>query len=116
MSALQLILSGDRALLAIVRVSLYVTVSATIIASLIGMPLGALVALTRFPGRSAAVVVLNGFMGLPPVVIGLLVFLMLSRSGPLGELGLLFTPTAMIVAQTLLITPIIAALPCRLVR
>ncbi len=109
-SALDLILSGDPALLAVVRLSLFVTVSATVIASLIGMPLGAFIALTRFPGRGAAVVALNGFMGLPPVVVGLLVFLMLSRSGPLGSLGLLFTPSAMIIAQSLLITPIIAAL------
>ncbi len=109
-SALHLIFSGDPALLAIVRLSLFVTISATVIAALIGMPLGAFVALTQFPGRNAAVVALNGFMGLPPVVVGLVVFLLLSRSGPLGTLGLLFTPAAMIIAQALLITPIIAAL------
>lgn len=110
MDALDLILSGDATLLAIVRLSLMVTLSATLLAGLVGLPLGALVALTRFPGRSAVIVALNGFMGLPPVVVGLLVFLMLSRSGPLGSLGLLFTPRAMIIAQALLITPIIAAL------
>ncbi len=82
--ALDLILSGDRTLFAIVRLSLLVTLSATVLAALVGMPLGAVVALTRFPGRDAVIVMLNGLMGLPPVVVGLLVFLLLSRSGPLG--------------------------------
>lgn len=100
----------DADLLEIVGLSLYVSVNAVAIASLIGMPLGALVATTRFPGRGAVVVFLNAFMGLPPVVVGLFVYLMLSRAGPLGELGLLFTPTAMIIAQTILVLPIIAAL------
>lgn len=109
-SALELILTGDATLFAIVRLSLLVTLSATFFAALIGLPLGAIVALTNFPGRHAVIVVLNGLMGLPPVVVGLLVFLLLSRSGPLGPLGLLFTPTAMVIAQTVLITPIIAAL------
>ncbi len=109
-SALSLILSGDPALLAIVRLSLLVTLSATLFAGLVGLPLGAVVALTHFPGRNMLVVALNGLMGLPPVVVGLLVFLVLSRSGPLGFLGLLFTPQAMILAQAVLITPIIAAL------
>lgn len=109
-SALQLILSGDRTLFAIVRLSLLVTLSATALGGLIGLPLGAVTALYRFPGRNAVIVLLNGLMGLPPVVGGLIVFLMLSRSGPLGPLGLLFTPTSMIIAQALLITPIIAAL------
>jgi tungstate transport system permease protein len=109
-SALDLILSGDRTLLAIVRLSLLVTLSATLLAAVIGMPLGAAVALIRFPGRDGVAVLLNGLMGLPPVVVGLLVYLLLSRSGPLGGLGLLFTPAAMVVAQTVLITPIIAAL------
>lgn len=108
--ALDLILSGDATLYAIVRLSLLVSLAATALAAVIGLPLGALVALTRFPGRDAAVVVLNGFMGLPPVVVGLVVFLMLSRAGPLGPLGLLFTPAAMIIAQAILITPIVAAL------
>ena len=109
-SALDLILSGDRTLFAIVRLSLLVTLSATLLAAMVGMPLGAFVALNRFPGRDGAIVLLNGFMGLPPVVVGLMVFLMLSRSGPLGALGLLFTPTAMVIAQAVLIAPIIAAL------
>ncbi len=110
MSALELIISGDARLFAIVGLSLFVTLSATFLASVIGMPLGALIALTRFPGRNALIVILNGCMGLPPVVVGLGVFLLLSRSGPLGELGILFTPQAMIIAQAVLIGPIIAAL------
>jgi tungstate transport system permease protein len=108
--AFTLIFGGDATLYAIVRLSLLVTVTATLIACFVGMPLGAIVALTRFPGRNAVVVALNGLMGLPPVVVGLMVFLLLSRSGPLGPFGLLFTPTAMIIAQAVLITPIIAAL------
>jgi tungstate transport system permease protein len=109
-SAISLILEGDPTLVAIVRLSLMVTLSASFLAALVGLPLGALVALTRFPGRNAVIVVLNALMGLPPVVVGLLVFLALSRSGPLGDLGLLFTPSAMVLAQAILITPIIAAL------
>jgi tungstate transport system permease protein len=114
--ALDLILSGDATLFAIVRLSLFVTLSATLLAALVGLPLGALVALSRFPGRNGVVVALNGFMGLPPVVVGLAVFLLLSRSGPLGPLGLLFSPPAMIIAQALLIMPIIAALTRQLVE
>src|SRR6185503_17894961 len=87
-----------------------VSLLAVLLAALIGVPFGAAVALTRFPGREAVIVVLNALMGLPPVVVGLAVFLALSRSGPLGSWGLLFTPKAMIVAQTVLVTPIIAAL------
>jgi len=109
-SAVQMVLSGDPALLAIVRLSLLVSLSAVLFSALIGLPAGALIALTRFPGREAAIVVLNALMGLPPVVVGLAVYLLLSRSGPLGEWGLLFTPTAMVIAQTVLVTPIIAAL------
>lgn len=109
-SAWQLIASGDATLFAIVRLSLAVSLAAVAIALVVGLPLGALLALMRFPGRSAVIVVLNGFMGLPPVVVGLTVYLLLSRSGPLGELGLLFTPTAMVIAQALLVLPIIAAL------
>ncbi|MEI7803975.1 MAG: ABC transporter permease [Hyphomicrobiales bacterium] len=109
-SALQLVLTGDPALLAIVRLSLIVSLSAVILAALIGVPFGALVALTRFPGREGVVVVLNALMGLPPVVVGLLVYLSLSRSGPLGSWGILFTPQAMVIAQTILVAPIIAAL------
>ncbi|MFX8601107.1 ABC transporter permease, partial [Acinetobacter baumannii] len=83
---------------------------AVICAAAIGLPLGAVIALTRFPGREAAIVVLNALMGLPPVVVGLAVYLLLSRSGPLGSWGILFTPAAMIVAQTILVMPIVAAL------
>jgi tungstate transport system permease protein len=109
-SALQLILSGDAGLYAIVRLSIAVSLGATLIAALIGAPLGALIALSRFPGRQAIVVTLNALMGLPPVVVGLGVYLLLSRSGPLGEFGLLFTPAAMVATQTVLVLPIIAAL------
>jgi tungstate transport system permease protein len=109
-SALQLVLTGDPALIAIVRLSLIVSLSAVLLAALIGVPFGALIALTRFPGREGVVVVLNALMGLPPVVVGLMVYLALSRSGPLGSWGILFTPQAMIVAQTILVAPIIAAL------
>jgi tungstate transport system permease protein len=109
-SAFQLLLAGDPALLTIVRVSLIISVSAVSVATLIGVPLGASIALTRFPGRTVVVVIFNALMGLPPVVAGLAVFLLLSRSGPLGPLGLLFTPTAMVFAQVILVTPIIAAL------
>jgi tungstate transport system permease protein len=109
-SALHLVLTGDPALFAIVRLSLIVSLSAVLFAALIGVPFGALIALTRFRGREAVIVVLNALMGLPPVVVGLAVFLSLSRSGPLGSWGLLFTPQAMVIAQTILVAPIIAAL------
>ena len=109
-SALQLVLTGDPGLFAIVQLSLLVSLSAVVLAALIGVPFGALLALTRFPGRQMAVVALNALMGLPPVVVGLAVFLLLSRSGPLGSWGILFTPQAMIIAQTILVVPIIAAL------
>src|SRR5580692_11093109 len=109
-SALHLVLTGDPALFAIVRLSLIVSLSAVLFAALIGVPFGALIALTRFRGREVVIVVLNALMGLPPVVVGLAVFLTLSRSGPLGSWGLLFTPPAMVIAQTVLVTPIIAAL------
>jgi tungstate transport system permease protein len=105
-----LVLAGDTKLAAIVWLSLKVSLSATALSCVLGMPLGALLAVGRFPGRRALIVLFNGFMGLPPVVVGLLVYLLLSRAGPLGQFGLLFTPTAMIIAQTVLITPIIAAL------
>lgn len=109
-SALHMVLSGDPVLFGIVLLSLVVSLSAVLFAALIGVPLGALIALTQFRGRGPVVIVLNALMGLPPVVVGLSVFLMLSRSGPLGSLGLLFTPEAMVIAQTVLVTPIIAAL------
>ncbi|HAP13320.1 MAG TPA: ABC transporter permease, partial [Afipia sp.] len=110
LNAWQLIVSGDAALFAIVKLSLAVSLSAVVLAACIGLPLGAVLALTHFPGRNAIVVLLNAFMGLPPVVVGLVVYLLLSRSGPLGELGILFTPSAMVIAQAILIVPIIAAL------
>jgi tungstate transport system permease protein len=109
-SALQLVLSGDPALFTIVRLSLLVSLSATLFAAVIGVPAGAFLALTRFRSREAVIVILNALMGLPPVVVGLAIFLLLSRSGPLGEWGLLFTPKAMVIAQTILVAPIIAAL------
>jgi tungstate transport system permease protein len=109
-SAFDLVLVGDPTLYSIVRLSLFVSLSAVTIASFIGMPLGAFLALVHFQGRTFLVVVTNAFMGLPPVLVGLAVFLLLSRSGPLGFLGILFTPRAMIVAQALLVLPIIAAL------
>ncbi len=108
--AIQLIARLDPYLLEIVSLSLRVSFTAVLIASLIGLPSGAALALYKFYGRGFIVALLNAFMGLPPVVVGLVVYLMLSRSGPLGVLGLLFTPTAMIVAQVCLVTPIIAAL------
>jgi tungstate transport system permease protein len=109
-SALQLVLTGDPALLAIVQLSLLVSLTAVLLAAVLGIPLGAMLALTRFPGREAAIVALNAMMGLPPVVVGLAVYLALSHSGPLGGWGLLFTPQAMVIAQTILVAPIIAAL------
>jgi tungstate transport system permease protein len=109
-SAFDLIFAGDPALFAIVKLSLAVSLSAVFLATLIGLPAGALLALTRFKGREGIIVLINALMGLPPVVAGLAVYLLLSRSGPLGALGLLFTPAAMIVAQAILVTPIIAAL------
>jgi tungstate transport system permease protein len=109
-SALQLVFGGDPALYAIVALSLYVSLCAVVLAALVALPLGAFLALVKFPGRGFVVVVTNAFMGLPPVVVGLVVYLLLSRSGPLGSLGILFTPKAMIIAQALLVIPIIAAL------
>jgi tungstate transport system permease protein len=116
LTALEFIWSGDARLFAIVGLSLFVTLAATVLATVTGMPLGALVGLTRFPGRNAVIVLLNGCMGLPPVVVGLVVFLLLSRSGPLGTFGILFTPQAMIIAQAVLIAPIIAALTRQVVE
>jgi tungstate transport system permease protein len=109
-SAFELLFTADPTLLAIVQLSLVVSLSAVLFAGLIGVPFGAALALTRFAGREVIVVVLNALMGLPPVVVGLAVYLLLSRSGPLGSWGLLFTPQAMIIAQTILVAPIIAAL------
>jgi tungstate transport system permease protein len=101
---------ADLRLWEIVVLSLEVSLAAVLLATVIGLPLGAAVAVARFPGRGAVIVLLNALMGLPPVVVGLAVYLLLSRAGPLGELGLLFTPGAMVIAKTVLITPIIAAL------
>ena len=109
-SALHMVLAGDPGLYAIVQLSLIVSLSAVLFAALIGLPIGAFLALTRFRGRESAIVTLNAMMGLPPVVVGLAIFLALSRSGPLGSWGLLFTPQAMVIAQTVLVAPIIAAL------
>lgn len=109
-SAVALILNGDAELWAIVLLSLKVSVLAVLISALIGMPVGAALAVARFPGRRLLIVLMNALMGFPPVVVGLLVYLMLSRSGPLGVLELLYTPTAMIIAQVVLVTPIVAAL------
>lgn len=107
---LRLAATLDLRLWEIVALSLEVSLSAVALAIVLGLPLGAAVAVGRFPGRHAVIVLLNALMGLPPVVVGLVVYLLLSRAGPLGELGLLFTPGAMVIAQTVLITPIIAAL------
>jgi tungstate transport system permease protein len=108
--AIKLIIGFDKDLIAIIGMSLKVSISSVLISCIIGFPIGASLALSRFKGRNFLLVLLNSFMGLPPVVVGLIVFLLLSRTGPFGVLGLLFTPTAMIIAQTILITPIIAAL------
>jgi tungstate transport system permease protein len=107
--ALRLIAGFDAELAAIVALSLRVSLTASVIALIIGAPLGALLAATRFIGREAVVVLVNALLGLPPVVVGLVVFLLLSRSGALGSLGLLFTPTAMIIAQITLTIPIVVA-------
>jgi len=108
--AITLLLAMDRDLVEIVLRSLAISVSAVLIAALIGIPAGAALALGRFPGAGLVNLMVNGFMGLPPVVVGLIVFLMLSHTGPLGVLGLLYTPTAMVIAQTLLVLPIVMAL------
>ena len=110
MLAAGLITNADTYLVDIVVLSLQVSLTATYLAAWLGLPLGAAIAVGSFPGRPALIVVLNAMMGLPPVVVGLVVYLLLSRAGPLGSYGLLFTPGAMVVAQTILITPIIAAL------
>jgi tungstate transport system permease protein len=108
--ALRLIVGLDSDLVEIVGLSLRVSLSAVLLAALIGFPIGAAVAVARFPGRGAVIAGLNTFMGLPPVVVGLVIYVLLSRAGPLGEFGLLYTPSAMVVAQTVLVTPIVAAL------
>ena len=110
LEASRLIAALDVKLAEIVRLSLQVSLTAMLFATAVGLPLGAAIAVGRFPGRQPLIVVLNALMGLPPVVVGLVVYLMLSRAGPLGELGILFTPSAMVIAQTILIAPIVAAL------
>jgi tungstate transport system permease protein len=112
-TALRLIASGDRELLGIVMLSLTVSLIATFVAVLIGAPIGAALASLRFKGHKALILVANALLGLPPVVVGLAVYLLLSRSGPLGRFGLLFTPSAMIIAQIVLLTPIVVALTHR---
>ena len=106
----RLIAGADSELLGIVLLSLRVSLTAVVLASVIGLPVGAAIAVGRFPGRQTLIVLLNALMGLPPVVVGLIVYLLLSRAGPLGEFGILFTPAAMVIAQTILIAPIVAAL------
>jgi tungstate transport system permease protein len=113
--AWSLVTHFDPKLLAIVELSLGVSLTATLLAACLGLPLGAAIAVGRFPGRQTLTVLLNAMMGLPPVVVGLVVYLLLSRAGPLGAFGILFTPAAMVIAQTILITPIIAALSRQIV-
>ncbi|MEQ8818475.1 MAG: ABC transporter permease [Thalassobaculum sp.] len=108
-AAFQLVISLDPDLIEIVGLSLRVSLAAVVAAAAVGLPLGAALAVARFPGRGVALVALNSLMGLPPVVVGLLVYLTLSRAGPLGPLGLLYTPTAMVIAQMILVIPIVAA-------
>jgi len=114
--ALRLIAGFDAKLVEIVRLSLSVSLISTTLAACIGLPLGAAVAVARFPGRGIVIAFLNALMGLPPVVVGLFVYLMLSRAGPLGGFGILFTPQAMVIAQTILIVPILATLSRQIVE
>lgn len=109
-AAFTLIGEADSELLGIVSLSVRVSLTASIVALLIGAPIGALLAITRFRGRQIVIVLTNAMLGLPPVVVGLALYLVLSRSGPFGAAGLLFTPAAMTIAQTLLATPIVVAL------
>jgi len=114
--AFWLIASLDADLFEIILLSLKVTLTAVVIASAIGMPLGAWLAVNRFRYRRVTIAILNALMGLPPVVVGLIVYIFLSRSGPFGVLGLLFTPTAMIIAQIIIITPLIASISHQAIR
>lgn len=114
--ALRMVTHLDPQLTQIVALSITISVTSTLCSALIGLPLGAAVAIARFPGRAPVIVALNAAMGLPPVVVGLVVYLLLSRAGPLGRFGLLFTPSAMVIAQTFLIVPIIAALARQIVE
>jgi len=114
--ALALVVSADPKLFEIVLLSLEISVSSVTMSCLIGLPIGAAIAVNEFRGKRPVVIVLNGLMGLPPVVVGLFVYLMLSRAGPLGHFGILFTPTAMVIAQTILIAPLLAALSRQVVE
>ena len=113
--ALRLVATADPNLTGIVLLSLRISLAAVVFGCLIGLPLGAAIAVNDFRGRRAVIVILNGLMGLPSVVVGLAVYLLLSRAGPLGVWGILFTPAAMVIAQTILITPTIAALSRQIV-
>jgi len=115
-AAFHLLVARDEQMMEILALSMEVSLTALLLATAIALPLGAAIALAKFPGRRLLVIVLNSLMGLPPVVVGLLVYLLLSRSGPLGFLALLFTPTAMVIAQVVLITPIVAALSRQVVE
>jgi len=108
--AASLVLNLDRTLVGIIILSLAVSLSAVTVGSVVGMPAGAALAVFRFPGRTAVVIIANALLGFPPVVVGLFVYLLLSRAGPLGSFGILFTPSAMVIAQAILVTPIIIAL------
>ena len=114
--AFSLIFNADADLVEIIGLSLMVSFSAVLFAVVVGFPLGAVTAVVRFPGRQVLAVILNALMGLPPVVVGLLVYLLISRAGPLGWMNLLYSPTAMIIAQSILITPIIASLTRQLIE
>jgi len=114
--AVELVVGLDPTLGAIVLLSLKVTLTAVLLAAFIGLPIGAALAIAHFPGRNVVVVLFNALMGLPPVVAGLVIYLLLSRSGPLGAWGLLFTPTAMILAQTVLVLPIVISLTRQVVE
>ncbi len=116
LDAFRQVVTLDREVVAIAALSLRVSLSAVVLGCVIGLPVGALLAISPFPGRQGVVSILNAFMGLPAVVVGLIVYLLLSRSGPAGSLGLLFTPTAMVIAQTILVTPLIAALTRQVVE
>jgi tungstate transport system permease protein len=114
--ALDLIAGGDPALARIVALSLELSLAAAIAGAVIGLPIGAIVAVGRFPGRRTLIVILNALLGLPSVVVGLIVYLLLSRAGPLGAFGILFTPSAIVIAQTILVAPIVAALARQIVE
>jgi tungstate transport system permease protein len=116
LEALSLLANMDHQVVAIVWLSFNVSLATIVLSTLIGLPLGALVAVASFPGRSVATVFLNGMMGLPSVVVGVIAYLFLSRSGPFGSLGLLYSPPAMIVAQTILVVPLMAALTRQIVE